>query len=96
VTASGADPASHLRVNPYRFSWLRGPRRNNLDFSLIKDTRIGERSRLRFNAQALNALNHPLFPAPQPSLTSATFGQITSSTQANYPRRLQLELKLIF
>jgi hypothetical protein len=96
VTAAAAQPALHLRVNPYRFAWLRGPRQNNVDLALIKDTRIGEKYRIRFNAQALNALNHPLMPNPQLTLTSATFGQITSSTQANYPRRLQLELKFIF
>jgi len=96
VTASTAQPVSHLRVNPYRYSWLRGPRQFNFDASLIKDTAINDRFRLRFNAQALNALNHPQFPTPQLSFTAATFGQITSSTQANYPRRLQLELKLIF
>jgi hypothetical protein len=96
VTAAAAQPASHLRVNPYRFSWLRGPRQNNFDVSLIKDTTIGDRYRIRFNAQALNALNHPLLPTPQLSVTSPTFGQITGSNQANYPRRLQLELKLLF
>ena len=96
VTASSQQPASHLRVNPLRYSWLRGPRQNNVDLSLIKDTRITETTRLRINAQALNAFNHPLFPAPQMNVTSANFGQISASTQNNYPRRLQLEAKFIF
>jgi hypothetical protein len=96
VTASAAQPASHLRVNPYRFPSLRAPRQNNVDLSLIKDTRIRERLALRFSAQALNAFNHPLFPAPNLSPTSSQFGVISASTQANYPRRLQLELKLIW
>jgi len=41
-------------------------------------------------------LNHPLLPTPQLTVTSPTFGQITGSNQANYPRRLQLELKFLF
>ncbi|MGP8247416.1 MAG: hypothetical protein ACLQVN_23260 [Bryobacteraceae bacterium] len=47
-------------------------------------------------AEALNAFNHPRFPSPQMSPTSATFGTITAANQAGYPRRLQLSLKFIF
>ncbi|HLJ50083.1 MAG TPA: TonB-dependent receptor [Bryobacteraceae bacterium] len=96
VTASSAQPANHYRVNPYRFSGLRGPRSNNVDVSINKDTRIRENHILRFSAQALNALNHPLYPAPSVSFTNVNFGQCIGSIQANYPRRLQLELKYIF
>jgi hypothetical protein len=98
VFATGAanQPASHLRVNPYRFPNWRGPRSNNIDISVIKDTRIREGQTLRFSAQALNAFNHPLLPTPNLTPASAQFGTISGSTQANYPRRLQLELKYIF
>ena len=96
VTASAAQPVSHLRVSPYRFAALRGPRTNNVDLSLIKDTRIREGMRLRFSAQALNAFNHALLPAPNLAPSNALFGVLTGSTQANYPRNLQLELKLFF
>jgi hypothetical protein len=96
-TNANLQPVSHLRVNPYRFPTLRGPRQNNVDLSIIKDTRIRESIMLRFTAQALNAFNHPLFPAPglSPGAPS-TFGIITASTQANYPRDIQLALKLMF
>jgi len=96
VTASAAQPVFHLRTNPIRFPSLRAPRQDNVDLSLIKDTKIHENQVLRFDAQALNAFNHPLFPAPNLSVTAAQFGVISASTQANYPRRLQLELKYIF
>ena len=96
VTASAAQPVSHLRVNPYRFSTLSGPRTNNIDLSLIKDTSIREGMRLRFSAQALNAFNHPLLPTPNLTPSNALFGATTGSTQANYPRNLPLELKLFF
>lgn len=96
VTASAAQPANHLRVNPYRFSGLRGPRTNNVDLSLTKDTRIREGHILRFSAQALNAFNHPLYGAPNVAYTNVAFGQAVASQQSNYQRRLQLELKYIF
>jgi hypothetical protein len=51
---------------------------------------------IQFRAEVLNASNHPGFPAPVMTPTSATFGQITASNQAGYPRRLQLTLKYIF
>lgn len=87
----------HFRDNPYRFTSVRGPAINNVDFAVIKDTQITEGKTLRFDVQALNAFNHPLFPNPglNPSQTSS-FGIINASTQANYPRRLQMELKFIF
>jgi hypothetical protein len=66
--------------------------------SLIKDTRITENTKLRFSLQALNAFNHPLFNPPNSTAFTnlSQFGVVTNSTQYNYPRRLQLELKFIF
>jgi hypothetical protein len=83
-------------VNPYRFSGLRGPRTNNVDLAINKDTRIREGHTIRFSAQALNAFNHPLYPAPSVSFTNVNFGQCVGSIQSNYPRRLQLEIKYLF
>ena len=51
---------------------------------------------LQLSAQALDAFNHPLLPAPNLNPANALFGVISGSTQSNYPRNLQLELKLIF
>ncbi|HXB67628.1 MAG TPA: hypothetical protein VNY05_05260 [Candidatus Acidoferrales bacterium] len=94
--------SNQLRTWPFRFSTLRGPRQNNVDLALIKDTRIGEGKNLQFRAEALNALNHPYFPNPNMTVTTAQsikdtgFGQISASTQSNYARRLQLSLRLVF
>ncbi|MBZ5579429.1 MAG: TonB-dependent receptor [Acidobacteriia bacterium] len=96
VTASAAQSANHLRVNPYRFNGLRGPRANNIDLSVNKDTRIREGHVIRFSVQALNAFNHPMYAAPSVAFTNVNFGIPTGSVQQNYPRRLQLELKYIF
>ena len=66
----------------------------NIDFSILKDTRIRERTRLEFRAEVFNLLNTPQFAAPGTTLGSATFGIVSS--QANPPRELQLALKLLF
>jgi hypothetical protein len=66
----------------------------NWDISLFKDFGITERLKLQFRAEALNAFNTPRFGGPNTSVTSSTFGVITS--QANAPRQVQLGLKLLF
>jgi hypothetical protein len=94
--ASANQLTNNLRSWPLRFSQIRGRNTNNVDLALIKNTRINEGRNIQFRAEALNAFNHPGFPSPQMGPTSATFGQITASNQAGYPRRLQLTLKYIF
>lgn len=66
----------------------------NWDLSLFKDFRVTERARLQFRGEFLNAFNTPRFSGPNTSVTSSSFGAITS--QANAPRQIQLGLKLIF
>ena len=95
-TASASQLVNNLRTWPLRFSQIRGRNGNNVDFALIKNTRVAEGKSIQFRAEALNAFNHPGFPAPQMGPTSATFGKITAANQAGYPRRLQLSLKYIF
>jgi hypothetical protein len=46
---------------PRSFDGLRGPWAQAFDFSLQKNFRIGEKRRLQFRVDALNALNHPIF-----------------------------------
>jgi hypothetical protein len=95
--ASANQPVTNqLRTWPLRFSQIRGRNENNVDLSLSKSTRINEGRNIQFRAELLNLFNHPGFPGPTLTPTSATFGKITASNQAGYPRRLQLSLKYIF
>jgi hypothetical protein len=93
---------NQLRWWPFRFSQLRRQRQNNVDLAVIKDTRIAEGKNIQFRAEALNAFNHPYFPSPNMTVTTAQtatatgFGQINASTQDNYARRIQLSLRFIF
>jgi hypothetical protein len=74
---------------------LRGPRRVNTDFSLIKNTRFKERYNVQFRAEFYNIFNHPALTNPVSDVTSAQFGQVTS-TFAGTERNIQFGLRLVF
>ena len=46
---------------------FRGPFQFRTDVALIKQTKVGERYTLRFQADAFNVFNHPSFDAPNQS-----------------------------
>ncbi|BDC51639.1 hypothetical protein F183_A39540 [Bryobacterales bacterium F-183] len=96
VRAAADQPVSNVRTFPFRFGFIRADKLNNYDLSVIKNTQIKENMNLQFRFEALNAMNHPLFPAPNTNPAQAAFGQAVSSNQANYPRRIQLTGKFIF
>ena len=73
---------------------MRGPGQANWDMSLFKTFTIKERIKSQFRFEALNAMNTPLFYAPNTSFGSSTFGQITQ--QANFSRELELALRFAF
>ncbi len=72
----------------------RGPGQVNWDISVFKTVTVFERFKAQFRAEALNAMNTPLFRGPNTAFGNAAFGRITS--QANFPRMLQLGLRLYF
>jgi hypothetical protein len=87
-------------------SFLRGPRLANLDFSLVKDTRLkflGESGNLQFRAEVFNIFNRANFGLPagaaysgirdtEPPLASA--GRITTTLTPS--RQIQFALKMLF
>jgi hypothetical protein len=74
---------------------LRGPRRINTDFSLIKNTRFLEKYNLQFRAEFYNIFNHPALQNPVSDVTSALFGQITSSFGGT-ERNVQFGARFVF
>jgi len=91
---------------------FRGPNFRNWDFSLVKDTRLGERVRMQLRAEFFNILNHPQFANPEastllnedPSVPGA-FGASSATPDVGAanpvigtggPRNIQLGLKFIF
>jgi trimeric autotransporter adhesin len=80
--------------NLSRTSPDRGPGQANWDVSIFKDFKVMERFTGQFRAEALNLFNTPQFRAPNASFGSSTFGAI--SQQANFPRYMQLGIRLQF
>jgi hypothetical protein len=66
----------------------------NLDFSIIKDTRITESKMIQFRAEFFNILNFATFGAPGSTVGSPGFG-VTGYT-ATAERQIQFGLRFIF
>lgn len=73
---------------------LIGPGSENLDFALLKNFPIRERSALQFRWELFNSLNHANFGFPAATINvPATAGQISSTATG---RQMQFGLKLTF
>ncbi|MGO9590115.1 MAG: carboxypeptidase regulatory-like domain-containing protein [Candidatus Acidiferrales bacterium] len=85
---------------------LVGPRNINLDFALLKNTKITERLQAQFRAEFFNIANRTDFVAPNASLYSsagptdagsATLGYgFIGGTAPNSQREIQFAIKLLF
>ncbi|HKX26628.1 MAG TPA: carboxypeptidase regulatory-like domain-containing protein [Blastocatellia bacterium] len=71
---------------------LYGPGHTNFDTSLMKDFRLREQMKLRFQFDAFNVFNHPSFGLPNQNADSTTAGVITTTLNDN--RILQFALRL--
>ena len=80
--------------NVTRTVGVRGPGQVNWDTSIFKKFAITESFKAEFRAEALNFTNTPLFRAPNSAVGNGSFGKITQ--QANFPRMIQLGLRLFF
>ncbi len=73
---------------------FRGPTRTNVNLTISKITPIwGERVSSELRADFFNALNHTQFDNPNLSVTSALFGQVSTTGD---PRIIQLAFRLTF
>ena len=78
------DPTAFAPVTDARFGTsgrniLRGPGLVNLDASLFRNFRFGERIDLQFRAEAFNVSNTPHFSNPSSNVSSGGFMVITSA-----------------
>jgi hypothetical protein len=101
------NPAAFTRPAPFTFGnsprdipWLRTPRELNEDVTLGKQFPLfGEGRYLEFKASAFNIGNRVRFDRPDRGqsnigVESATFGIVNS--QANNPREIQLNMRVVF
>jgi hypothetical protein len=91
-----AAPFTFGNVGPY-LPDVRSDGIQNVDAVLAKTFKISLRDQsitAQFRAEFYNLFNHPQFGAPNGTVTSQSFGQVTA--QANDPRDIQLALKISF
>ncbi len=84
----------NIRAFPPRFSGIRGDDQRSWDFSITKDFPLREGVKLRFRADAYNALNQTNFATPNRTPTSTAFGTITGTD--GDARNWQLALRVQF
>ena len=73
---------------------VRAPSYHDLDASVFKTEHVTDRLSVELRFESFNALNQVVFGAPNTSVTSGSFGQIT--TLGNTPRDLQFGAKILF
>ena len=77
-----------------------GPGFNNTDFSVIKNTKIGESVRAQFRAEFFDLLNHANFGQPGSVVGTPAFGRITNTRfptgESGSSRQVQFAVKLFF
>jgi hypothetical protein len=94
------DPAAFTQAPAYTYGNVsrtipvRGPGQANCDFSMFKSYAVHEALKAQFRFEVFNLSNTPLFNGLNTTFGSATFGQITN--QANYPRIVQLGIRLSY
>ncbi len=77
-----------------------GPGFNNIDFSVIKNTRVSEEIRMQFRAEFFDLFNHANFGPPGTVVGTPAFGQITSTRfptgESGSSRQIQFAVKITF
>ena len=91
-TAAYAVPAPYTFGNLGR-NTLTGPGITNLDVSLSKDFKFGERRMFQVRGDSFNVLNNVNFGQPGASVGTATFMKITAASAA---REVQVSMKLLW
>lgn len=93
-------PANGLHFGNVARNSLVGPGFQNVDFSVLKTTKITERFSTQFRTEFFDLLNHPNFGQPGQTAGSATFGQISSTRfptgDSGSSRQIQFAIKLLF
>jgi hypothetical protein len=77
-----------------------GPGFHNVDFSIMKDARIGEKMRVQFRSEFFDLFNHPNFGQPGNVVGSPGFGRITNTRfptgESGSSRQVQFGIKVKF
>ncbi len=86
--------ASDIRVMSLRFPNVRGQGMNIWNTSMMKYFRLSENAKLQFRTECMNGFNHSHFAAPNTTVTSTLFGQLTQVSSV--ARQIFFVAKLVF
>ena len=89
-------PAQNTWGNMTRNDSIDGPGFWNVDLSLVKRLRFGDRVAAELRADAFNAFNHANFANPNGNFGQATFGQVTAVNGSYTPRLVRFGARLTF
>lgn len=90
-----SNPSGYTFGNaPRTFGGARSHATSQVDMTLNKNTRIGERYTVQFRTEFFNLMNSPVFNAPNVNFGNPQFGVVSS--QQNQPRIIQFALKFLF
>ncbi len=93
--AAFSTPAAYTFGNaPRTLPEARQDGTHNIDASIFKSFRFGDRYDFEVRGEFFNVLNQTVFGTPTMNINSSAFGTVTS--QANAPREIQAAAKLVF
>jgi hypothetical protein len=93
--SNGAPSDATLYGNTPR-NCIIGPPQKNVDLTLGKTFKLGERQSLRFRTDFFNLFNHPSFAIPAAAVVSASGGSAPITSVVGTPRLIQFSLKYSF
>jgi hypothetical protein len=88
--------ANDYRVVKNRFHDVNEPTEPQWSFSLFKTSRLTESKSLQLRLEAFNVFNTRVYGGPNTNPSSANFGIVDTASQVNFPRTLQLGVRLQF
>jgi hypothetical protein len=96
TTAFAAPPAGIGRFGTSGLDILNGPGINVFHAGVFKDIVLHERARMKLEAVATDALNHPNYNDPGATLGTPNYGRITGTKQYDGNREMSFTVRVIF
>ena len=84
------------RVVKQRFHDVNEPTEPQWSFSLFKTTRVTQTVNMQVRLEAFNVFNVRVYGAPNTDPRSANFGIVDTASQVNFPRTLQIGVRVGF
>jgi hypothetical protein len=84
------------RVVKQRFRDVNEPTQPQWSFSLFKNTPVGNGKILQIRIETFNVFNVRIYGGPNTDPSTANFGIVDTASQVNFPRTIQLGIRMTF